>query len=71
MRLNKAMGKSTHKCPCGHELDEVVEYVWLCRNKKWPHIWAGNPGILMSERVSIQKVIKMAQEILELRASVA
>ena len=55
-------------CACGKELREVIEgsFIWLCDNEKWPHLWEGVPGGLMSG-LEHRTSRKLAAEVLRLR----
>jgi len=57
---------------CGNELDEIVrgKFIWMCRDKDWPHLWEGVPGGMMSS-IGDRNALIMAQEIIRLRGMMA
>ena len=38
---------TVYPCICRRPLTEVIASLWVCDNEKTPHLWTGNPDVVL------------------------
>jgi len=53
--------KRENPCPCGSDIYEIAEYVFLCVNEQYPHLFE---GMWLSSPISQESALKIAKRLL-------
>lgn len=53
-------------CPaCRKEMDQILQFIWLCQNKQYPHLWHGH-YLTMLSGITDEVAIRLAEEVVSL-----